>query len=486
MTSPAAQLAAWAAPHRLIGLGESTHGTHEIFELKAEVIRCLVTDHDLAAVGLEASAAECARIDAYLQGADLDARDVLANQRFWTWDTEELLDLLVWLRRHNDRGGNVRLFGFDMQFPALAAQDCAELTTVPSSVLDALGYDASVDWFGKLPVAARAALADAAAAVAESVVAQSVDWQSVLTARSFAQGALMRSNPSDIWPIREESMAANVQQALAALPRNRPVALWAHNGHVGRGRYHDTLMMGGRLAERLGDEYFVVGLFCGAGTVRALGSSNAPEAVAMPAPRTDSVEATLDDTRQGVALLRGKSDARLNRAMREWVIGGVVSADPEQDTRVVVPSECYDAVAFTEESSATRANPTGARPSSADVVVHAGWYASTTGPRGSYDVCTAQADAITVSRNDSAVDWGYASLTADGMARVVSLRAQLPAARSAVVQVTESHAGEVAVQVLCSGPGSHTAQLELDGAGVSRVRLCLSGLGRLQIEGVTR
>jgi erythromycin esterase len=40
---------------------------------------------------------------------------------FWTWDTQEVLDMVLWMREFNKSGkGRVEFTGFDMQTPNVA------------------------------------------------------------------------------------------------------------------------------------------------------------------------------------------------------------------------------------------------------------------------------------------------------------------------------------------------------------------------------
>jgi len=65
---------------------------------------------------------------------------------FWTWDTEEVLDMILWMRRFNQSSGRrLQFTGFDMQTPTVAAEnvrsfvlryDAASATTVARAIDD--------------------------------------------------------------------------------------------------------------------------------------------------------------------------------------------------------------------------------------------------------------------------------------------------------------------------------------------------------------
>ncbi|HBE70047.1 MAG TPA: hypothetical protein DDW52_18020 [Planctomycetaceae bacterium] len=113
------QLDSFLASPRIVALGESTHGTREIFQMKHRVFRYLVEKHGVRLFGIEASYAACLPIDAYVVTGLGDPREAIAGQGFWTWDTEEVLALVEWMRAWNQRRPEgespLRFYGFDTQ-----------------------------------------------------------------------------------------------------------------------------------------------------------------------------------------------------------------------------------------------------------------------------------------------------------------------------------------------------------------------------------
>lgn len=109
---------------RIVSLGESTHGTREAFQMKHRMLEFLVEEMGFTIFGIEASYPDCVAINDYVQGGDVDPEVALHGQGFWTWDTEEVLALVRWMRAYNaDPAHRTRLhfYGFDMQSAAPAA-----------------------------------------------------------------------------------------------------------------------------------------------------------------------------------------------------------------------------------------------------------------------------------------------------------------------------------------------------------------------------
>ncbi|MGI8916591.1 MAG: erythromycin esterase family protein [Chloroflexota bacterium] len=104
---------------RLVGLGEATHGDHESFAFKRRLIQALVRRHACDVVIFERGVAE---MDAYDRYVTRQTPTLTMGNDLHPWVTEEVRDLVVWLRDRNPAGGTVRLAGMEMQSPAAVPQ----------------------------------------------------------------------------------------------------------------------------------------------------------------------------------------------------------------------------------------------------------------------------------------------------------------------------------------------------------------------------
>jgi erythromycin esterase len=86
---------------RVVGLGETTHGTREFFQIKHRLLEFLVTEMAFNAFVLEASYAACQPINAYVLHGRGDRATVLTGQGYIPWDSEEFSQMLDWLRAYN-------------------------------------------------------------------------------------------------------------------------------------------------------------------------------------------------------------------------------------------------------------------------------------------------------------------------------------------------------------------------------------------------
>ena len=92
---------------RIVLLGEASHGTHEFYRERARITKRLIAEHGFTALAIEGDWPDAYRVNRYIHGAreDRDAEEALRGfRRFptWMWRNADVLDLVGWLRAHND------------------------------------------------------------------------------------------------------------------------------------------------------------------------------------------------------------------------------------------------------------------------------------------------------------------------------------------------------------------------------------------------
>ena len=380
---------------RVVSLGEATHGTREFFQLKHRLLEFCVSKLGFTIFGIEASYPECLRINDYVLNGTGNPADALAGQRFWTWDTEEVLALIEWMRSWNSaHERKVKFYGFDMQFPTEAAlcvldylrRVAPELAADSEPPLWPLSDDFSADRFHLLSrVTCDAALARVEVILAAFARERSawveasseLEWQLArLSAIVLAQSARLRLDVPDASSSmsRDIAMAENVSALLELEGPHSKAVLWAHNGHARKTAYvtdDKTLVptMGSRLHELLGRGHLVVGFAFNRGSFQAIehGRGLVDHTVA-PAPEgsLDSVLAAADIP----TFLLDLSSVPATGQVADWLasepvsrsVGAVYSAEHEQKyLEAVDPRRAYDVVAFVETTTAARPNQSGRR-----------------------------------------------------------------------------------------------------------------------------
>ncbi|MGZ4962935.1 MAG: erythromycin esterase family protein, partial [Limisphaerales bacterium] len=92
-------------------LGESTHGTHEFYNARAEITKRLITEKGFNLIALEADWPDALRVNRYIRGGDEDdtANQALSDfKRFptWMWRNADMVGFIGWLRAHNATTSN--------------------------------------------------------------------------------------------------------------------------------------------------------------------------------------------------------------------------------------------------------------------------------------------------------------------------------------------------------------------------------------------
>jgi len=103
---------------RIIALGEATHGNREFQQLKLDVFQIMVEQYGVRAFALEGDYGGCEAVNRYIHGGDGTAKEAAAAIGFAIYRTDEMEDLISWMRSYNEtaaEGDDIRFYGFDMQ-----------------------------------------------------------------------------------------------------------------------------------------------------------------------------------------------------------------------------------------------------------------------------------------------------------------------------------------------------------------------------------
>ncbi len=123
-----APLKSWIGDAKIVSLGEPTHGTRECFQLKHRLVEYLVKEMGFTIFAIEASTPEADLLTDYVFGAEGDPKKLIAGMYFWTWDTEEVLAMVEWMRSYNAEmrlagvDKRIRFTGFDMHTETVAIE----------------------------------------------------------------------------------------------------------------------------------------------------------------------------------------------------------------------------------------------------------------------------------------------------------------------------------------------------------------------------
>lgn len=283
--TPLAPFDQLAARVRVVGLGEATHGSRELADLRLALTRRLVEKHGYRLVALEQSAVRLRELAPYVSGdagASVEVRALL--ERGWI-GRRSLAELVDWARGWNlaHPGDRVALIGVDAQDFTSATErlgkflaeaygpSLAERWTAAKAEL--LVADEQSAMFGNSDVSAATRgfavelygmVQHDAPILARRFEPARVE-QAMETARDLAQFADYNGNGSGaVNHNRDWYMAANILRMLDRAGAGGRAVYWAHNAHVATtsARYQPT---GTVLRSALGCSYAAIGTTFGEG-----------------------------------------------------------------------------------------------------------------------------------------------------------------------------------------------------------------------------
>ncbi len=375
---------------RVVGLGEATHGTREFFQLKHRMFEYLVSELGFTVFGIEANFTEAFAVDHYILTGEGDPARALAGLHFWTWNTEEVLALIQWMRAYNADPVHVRklrFYGVDSQISVGPAQ----------AVLDYLAqvdpaYRAEVEpWLTRLldtselyggnaeESVVRAAshvtpvqqLRARLEAQREPYVQARGEEAYVLTARharTLEHAVVIASLSGDLRSNKRDVFSTeNVSWILEREGPEAKMAIWAHNGHLMRENGSFT-PMGANLKDALGDAFYMFRLAFNQGEFRALlfppgGPAQGLQTHLIDVAPEESFEALLTGTRLprlALDLRAAPTDGAVARYLDQQVpmreIGAAYTPGYHYLARLR-PRFAFDGVLFVETTTASRPNP---------------------------------------------------------------------------------------------------------------------------------
>ncbi|MCV7231145.1 erythromycin esterase family protein [Mycobacterium branderi] len=390
---------------RIVLIGESTHGTQEFYQARAEITKWLIDEKGFCAVAAEADWPDAYRVNRYVrgQGTDTTAEEALRGfERFpsWMWRNVVVRDFVEWLRGNNRRREaqyrrQTGFYGLDLYSlhrsmhevvsyldridPMAAARARARYACFDHSSADdgqAYGFAAA---FGAGPSCERHAIEqlvdiqrnaldyarrDGLLAEDELFYAEQ-NAQVVRNAERYYRA--MFGGRVTSWNLRDQHMAQTLQALLAHLDRHYEVppariVVWAHNSHVGDARATEVsadgqLTLGQLVRERYRDDCRLIGFTTYTGTVTAASEwGGAAERKTVRPALPGSVEEMFHETGKSAFMVSSDSDAtaaldmvRLGRA-----IGVIYLPATERQSHYyhVRPADQFDAMLHIEKTEA--------------------------------------------------------------------------------------------------------------------------------------
>ncbi len=273
---------------RLMGLGESTHGTSEFFRLKHRVLAYCVYNLGIRVFAIEDHQLVVRRVNNYVLGGNGTARTSMYGM-LGVWQTKEVHDLIEWIREYNDLhpADKVEFTGFDIQNYSLPIDSLYSFISKQSpgatrpvkELLDHLykngmnSYMVSdsvkLAWFNNSKKALAMVSESSHEWLSRATNRQdslSIYWgiQYATLVKQFAENTYR--GHSSLY--RDIAMAENVSWIINVYKPGAKALLWAHDVHISKSEHPERELniyfgksMGAHLSKKYSPGYRSFGLF---------------------------------------------------------------------------------------------------------------------------------------------------------------------------------------------------------------------------------
>ncbi len=378
----------------VVALGEATHGAHEFFALKHRMLEFLVTKMGFTVFAMEAMMSEGFDVNDYVRTGRGDPGKALSALYYWDWNTEEILDLIEWMRRWNAdprHTRKVKFYGFDMGGPTRLVTAVRDyLRRVDPSEANVWGtafpYQSTLLRVPVPPMSASpTATQDSLLRAARAELARLDERRDAYVRRSSAEEwDVARAHIRNLLPYleppppgssrREKLMAENIDWILQHEGPGTKAVVWAHNQHVRSDCDKHHAAMGCFVRRSFGHDLVVFGFAFNRGSFHALPWPATIEDRQRPFEVRPAADSSLDGTLAQAGFSIAAVDLRNIPAgpVADWfdqprltLSTGVGYSEHwvrEVTARPMTVRRSYDALLFVDSTSPSHLRPDGIWP----------------------------------------------------------------------------------------------------------------------------
>lgn len=267
---------------KIVGLGEATHGTKEFFQMKHRIFKYLVENHDFKVFAFECDMGESYYVNNYIINGEGDIDDLMINiMHFWTWRTEEVKELIVWMKEYNEDKideDKIYFIGVDCQFLTYQADIIMDYfsnsnITLPSDLYSFLQEINQIgeniyEFYETISIDKKNEIhqnTDKLLTKIEEFRGELINASSEFEYQFIRQIALNIKQVNDVVysyshygeiNYRDLYMSENTLWTSTLFGEDNKVALWAHNMHVSNVEWFQSI--GFHLKKQLKDAYQII------------------------------------------------------------------------------------------------------------------------------------------------------------------------------------------------------------------------------------
>lgn len=241
---------------KIIGLGESTHGTKEFTTIRADMVKSLIPKFGFNTFMLEADYIPCKAINDYVLTGKGEIEKLLLDVRLWPWIHQDFLDLIIWMKDYNQLhpSQSVQFFGMDSQYSKIYATKEIIFQKYPEQAHEIFDIVEGKEKRNKKIKMLRA--------LSEQTKSTSfvidLEWQYFILCQI---NKLAQLQPKD-YNARDKNMARMAEMIKLHQGNNAKMMIWAHNGHINKkgSSLQDRIGMGHHLSVNHPDDFVSIAM----------------------------------------------------------------------------------------------------------------------------------------------------------------------------------------------------------------------------------
>ncbi len=363
---------------KIYGFGEASHNTKEFFNLKAKFFKHLVKTQGVKTFIMEESYQAESGINEWISGGTGDKKTIAKNFNIGFWYTNEIVNLLQWMREYNKdkpEEEQIKFFGMDIQIGKKLNQELREfvdstkisideklLAVADSCANKEIDFGKKESWWQmQLPN-----LKELKKQILNSNL-ESKEYKNVIRSLDYLisyteYASLVKEEYPKSTEFRDLKMFENVKYIVEDLSKNGKAFIWAHNEHINKKEMYSTgsniINLGRNLKDYYDDDYYAVGFDFGIGKINGFVTDNKQgnywKTYEIEKPFRRTYAKTLMSIDKDIYFIQFDKDLEFFNEKSKYLLIGGGGYKPKPLHRILINkiyAETYDALIFVKKIS---------------------------------------------------------------------------------------------------------------------------------------